>query len=87
MEPTQLLTSHDGAEGKNNREAGDLPAESSGLWAAVATTDTAGHHRNCVSHERRPGRQVAGDGVKTLQLPGPSHPHGTIVTLACRLPP
>ena len=26
------------------------------------------------------------DGVKTLQLPGPSHAHGTIVTLACRLP-
>ena len=30
---------------------------------------------------------VAGDGVKILQLPGPSHPHCAIATLACRLPP
>ena len=29
---------------------------------------------------------VVRDGVKTVQLPGPSHPYGTIATLGCRLP-
>ena len=46
--------------------------------------DLSGHRPN---RSDCPYCVQAGDGVKTLQLPGPSHPHSTIVTLACRLPP
>jgi hypothetical protein len=47
-----------------------------------------GETDDCVE-EAEPAASGPGerDGVKTLQLPGPSHPHGTIVTFACRLPP